>query len=51
MERPYLNTSYHGRRRLGIHALSAFDIALYDLVGEQLGRPALHLPGARAASG
>jgi L-rhamnonate dehydratase len=38
-------TSYHGRRGLGIHALSAVDMALYDLAGKQLGRPAFHLLG------
>jgi L-rhamnonate dehydratase len=41
----YAGTIYHGRRGLGIHALSAVDIALYDLVGKQLGRPAYHLLG------
>jgi L-alanine-DL-glutamate epimerase-like enolase superfamily enzyme len=38
-------TAYHGRRGLGTHALSAVDIALHDLVGKQLGRPAYHLLG------
>jgi L-rhamnonate dehydratase len=41
----YHYTSYHGRRGLGIHALSAIDIALHDLVGKQLGRPAYQLLG------
>ena len=35
----------NGRRGLGIHALSAVDVALYDLVGKQLGRPAYELLG------
>ena len=36
---------YHGRRGLGIHALSAVDVALHDLVGKQLDRPAYQLLG------
>jgi L-rhamnonate dehydratase len=43
--RLYEETIYHGRRGLGIHALSAVDIALYDLVGKQLERPAFQLLG------
>jgi L-rhamnonate dehydratase len=43
--RLYGETIYHGRRGLGIHALSAVDIALYDLVGKQLERPAYQLLG------
>ena len=39
------DTQYHGRRGLGIHAISAVDIALYDLAGKQLGRPAYQLLG------
>ena len=41
----YEATIYHGRRGLGIHALSAVDVALHDLVGKQLGRPAYELLG------
>lgn len=41
----YHSTSYPGRRGLGIHALSAVDIALHDLVGKQLGRPVFELLG------
>src|SRR5579871_3215800 len=41
----YRESIYHGRRGLGIHALSAVDIALYDLVGKQLGRPVYQLLG------
>ncbi len=44
-QRLYEETIYHGRRGLGIHALSAVDIALHDLVGKQLGRPAYQLLG------
>ncbi len=43
--RLYQETIYHGRRGLGIHALSAVDIALHDLVGQQLGRPVYQLLG------
>jgi L-alanine-DL-glutamate epimerase-like enolase superfamily enzyme len=41
----YEATIYHGRRGLGIHALSAVDVALHDLAGKQLDRPAYHLLG------
>jgi L-rhamnonate dehydratase len=41
----YGSTIYHGRRGLGIHALSAIDIALHDLAGKQLGRPVYQLLG------
>ncbi len=44
-ERLYLATSYPGRRGLGIHALSAVDIALHDLAGKQTGLPAYKLMG------
>jgi L-rhamnonate dehydratase len=46
-ERLYKGTIYPGRRGLGIHALSAVDIALHDLVGKQLGRAAYQLLGGR----
>src|SRR5579864_2410946 len=41
----YTGTIYHGRRGLGIHALSAVDVALHDLAGKQLGRPVYQLLG------
>jgi L-alanine-DL-glutamate epimerase-like enolase superfamily enzyme len=41
----YAGTIYHARRGLGIHGLSAVDIALHDLAGKQLGRPAYQLLG------
>jgi L-alanine-DL-glutamate epimerase-like enolase superfamily enzyme len=44
-EELYERTSYPGRRGLGIHALSAIDIALHDLAGKQLGVPAYKLMG------
>ena len=44
-------TSYHGRRGLGIHALSGLDVALHDLAGKQLDRPVHQLlGGARRAA-
>ncbi len=44
-DRLYEGSIYPGRRGLGIHALSALDMALYDLVGKELGRPAYELLG------
>ena len=41
----YEGTFWPGRRGLGIHALSAVDIALHDLAGKQLGVPAYKLMG------
>ena len=41
----YGATLYPGPRGLGIHVLSAIDIALHDLVGKQLGRPVYELLG------
>ena len=38
-------TIFPGRRGLGIHALSAVDIALHDLAGKQLGLPVYKLLG------
>jgi L-alanine-DL-glutamate epimerase-like enolase superfamily enzyme len=44
-DRLYEGSIYPGRRGAGIHAISAIDIALYDLVGKQLDRPAYELLG------
>ncbi len=44
-EQLYEATAYPGRRGLGIHALSAIDIALHDLAGKQLGLPIYKLLG------
>jgi L-rhamnonate dehydratase len=44
----YEGTIYHGRRGLGLHALSAVDVALHDLAGRQLGRPVYQLLGGAA---
>jgi L-rhamnonate dehydratase len=41
----YEGTFWPGRRGLGIHALSAVDIALHDLAGKQLSIPAYQLMG------
>ncbi len=38
-------TFWPGRRCLGMHAISAIDIALHDLAGKQLGLPAYKLMG------
>src|SRR5262249_5337880 len=49
-ERLYDATLYPGRRGLGIHALSAVDIALHDLAAQQIGQPVYKLlGGARRA--
>lgn len=44
-QKMYEGTFWPGRRGLGIHALSAIDIALHDLAGKQLGVPAYKLMG------
>jgi L-rhamnonate dehydratase len=44
-EKLYEGTIFSGRRGLGIHALSAVDIALHDLAGKQLGIPVYKLLG------
>ncbi|HZQ80706.1 MAG TPA: mandelate racemase/muconate lactonizing enzyme family protein [Gaiellaceae bacterium] len=44
-DRVYDGTAYPGRRGLGVHALSALDVAIHDLVGKQLGRPVYQLLG------
>jgi L-rhamnonate dehydratase len=44
-QKAYEGTFWPGRRGLGIHALSAVDIALHDLAGKQLGLPAYKLMG------
>jgi L-rhamnonate dehydratase len=41
----YEETIYHGRRGLGLHAISAVDIALHDLAARQLDRPVCDLLG------
>jgi L-alanine-DL-glutamate epimerase-like enolase superfamily enzyme len=41
----YEGTIYHGRRGLGLHAISAADMALHDLAARQLGRPVYDLLG------
>jgi L-rhamnonate dehydratase len=41
----YDATSYYGRRGVVIHAISAIDIALWDIRGKALGRPVAELLG------
>ena len=41
----YEGTFWPGRRGLGMHAISAIDIALHDLAGKQLGLPTYKLMG------
>ena len=50
-ERMYDATSYYGRRGVVSHAISAIDLALWDLRGKLLGRPVCELPGSRGGSG
>jgi L-rhamnonate dehydratase len=45
--RMYEATAYYGRRGAVIHAISAIDIALWDLRGKALGRPVSDLLGTR----
>jgi L-rhamnonate dehydratase len=44
-ERMYDATSYYGRRGVVIHALSAIDIALWDIKGKATGKPVSELLG------
>jgi L-rhamnonate dehydratase len=46
-ERMYDLTSYYGRRGVVIHAISALDIALWDLRGKFLGKPLSELLGTK----
>jgi L-alanine-DL-glutamate epimerase-like enolase superfamily enzyme len=46
-ERMYDLTSYYGRRGVVIHAISAVDIALWDIRGKLLGKPLSEILGAR----
>src|SRR5512145_1741958 len=44
-QRIYEGVFWPGRRGLGVHALSAVDVALHDLAGKQHGVPAYKLMG------
>lgn len=44
-DKVYHGSFYHGRRGILLFALSAVDIALYDLAGKQLGKPVYSLLG------
>ena len=46
-DRMYDLTSYYGRRGVVIHALSAIDIALWDIRGKVAGKPVADLLGRR----
>jgi L-alanine-DL-glutamate epimerase-like enolase superfamily enzyme len=46
-DRMYDLTSYYGRRGVVIHAISAIDIALWDLKGKIEGKPVSELLGAK----
>jgi L-alanine-DL-glutamate epimerase-like enolase superfamily enzyme len=46
-DRMYDWTSYYGRRGVVIHAISAVDIALWDVRGKALGKPVAALLGPR----
>lgn len=46
-DRMYDLTSYYGRRGVVIHAMSAIDIALWDISGKALGKPVADLLGKR----
>jgi L-alanine-DL-glutamate epimerase-like enolase superfamily enzyme len=48
--RMYDATSYYGRRGAVLHAMSAIDMALWDLRGKALGRPLCDLLGTRRRS-
>ena len=43
----YNATSYYGRRGVVIHAISAIDIALWDIRGKAAGRPVVEMLGGR----
>lgn len=44
-DKMYQGTIYHGRRGMGIHAIGAVDLALWDIAGQALGRPVYELLG------
>ncbi len=50
-DRIYHSSFYHGRRGTLINALSAVDIALYDLAGKQLNKPVWQLLGGARQDG
>jgi L-alanine-DL-glutamate epimerase-like enolase superfamily enzyme len=43
----YEGMTYHGRRGIGLHAISGIDIALWDIKGKALGKPVSELLGTR----
>ena len=47
----YDATSYYGRRGVVIHAISAIDIALWDIRGKAAGKPVVEVLGERSETG
>ncbi len=43
----YQSSFYHGRRGAAIHAISAVDIAIWDIIGKAVGQPVSVMLGAR----
>ncbi len=50
-QRMYEATAYYGRRGAVMHAISAVDIALWDIRGKALGKPVCDLLGTRRHAG
>jgi L-alanine-DL-glutamate epimerase-like enolase superfamily enzyme len=48
-QRLYDGSSYYGRSGVALHAISAIDLALWDLAGQALGRPVSDLLGGARA--
>jgi len=48
-EKMYVSTAMSGRRGLGICAMGAIDMALWDVKGKKLGKPVWELLGAKQA--
>ncbi|MBB6735733.1 mandelate racemase/muconate lactonizing enzyme family protein, partial [Cohnella sp. CBP 2801] len=45
--RMYRSSFYHGRRGAAMHAMSAIDIAIWDIIGKAAGQPVGVMLGAR----
>jgi len=45
--RMYQSSFYHGRRGAAIHAMSAIDIAIWDIIGQAAGQPVSVMLGGR----
>jgi len=44
------STMYYGRKGLAVHAISAVDLALWDIIGNALGMPVYKLLGGETKS-